>query len=108
MPRGRSCQPEVEMRAADRAGNPEFPGFSIGLIMPNKIADQRVLDREDRIALEIWVGAVENMRRHRFVAVGGDNEMDMRRPPRMTPGRLQHMADRPIRRDRVVDPHYRA
>src|SRR5271165_4354360 len=46
------------------------------------------------------------MRRHRLVAVGGDDEVDVRRAPGMAPGCAQHPTDRAVGRDRVVDrPH---
>src|SRR5690348_158255 len=105
--RCRRGQVEIELRGVVRTRDAEPAGLGIGFLMLCEIADQRVLDREHRIALQILVGAVEDMRRDRLVTVGGHDKMDMRRPPGMAPGCLQHAADRPVRWDRVVDRQYR-
>src|SRR5207302_7004441 len=104
----RGGQAEVEFGGVVRSRNAEPLGLGIGLLMLCEIADQGVLDREYRIALQILVGTVENMRRDRLVAVGRHDEMNMGGPPGMPPGRLQHAAHRPVRRDRVVDRQHRA
>src|SRR5438067_3756887 len=106
--RRRGGQAEIEFGGAVRSRNAELLGLGIGLFMLCEIADQAVLDREDRVALQILVGTVEDVRCDRLVAVRRYDEVNMRGPPRMPPGRLQHAANRPVRWDRVVDRQHRA
>ena len=96
------------MRGVKRRLDPGPARQRIGLLMPGEIADQRIFDREHRIALQIGVGAVEDVGGDLLVTLGRYDEMNMRRPPGVTAGRLQHPAHGPVRRDRVVDRQYRA
>src|SRR5438477_4523795 len=96
-------QMKIEFGGIEGPGDAEPARFRIWLLVLGEIADQRVLDREHRIALQILVGSIEDMRRDRLVALGRYDKMNMRWPPGMPPGRLQHAPDRPVRRDGVVD-----
>jgi hypothetical protein len=62
-------QTEIEFRSVERRLDVEPNGLVVAAVMPSEIADQRVLDREDRVAAEILVAAVENVRCDRVVAV---------------------------------------
>src|SRR5581483_4546220 len=63
-PAGCRLQAEIELGGVERAGDaaPCRLGFAL---VAHEVADQRVLDRKHRVAAEIRVGAVEDMRRHR-------------------------------------------
>src|SRR5262249_39887334 len=58
---------EVEIGGQERRLDAEPLGLRGRAVMPDKVADQRILDRKDRIGTEVFVGPIENMRRHRLV-----------------------------------------
>ena len=66
----RLLEMEIELGGVVGRFDTEPGRFAAAGLVPHEITDQRILDREDRVAAEILVAPVENVRRHRLVAVG--------------------------------------
>src|SRR5689334_7228131 len=64
--------------------------------------DERVLDAEDDVAVEIGVALDEEMRRERLVSFRRDDEVEMRRTHRVAAHRVQDRAHRSIGRYRIA------
>src|SRR5580704_6102545 len=79
---------------------PRGPPRIAGLV-GGQIPQQRGLDREYGVTVDVLALPVEDVRRYRPVARGAHDHVDVRWPPGMPPGRCQHVADRPVVRDRV-------
>src|SRR5947209_9705511 len=69
LPRG-LFETEIELGGVVGRFDAEAGRFAASGLVPHEIADQRILDREHRVAAEILVAAVENVRRDRLIAVG--------------------------------------
>src|SRR5258708_27026900 len=69
LPRG-WLEAEIEFGGAVGRLDAESGRFATAGLVPHEIADQRILDSEDRITPEVLVAAVEDVRRDRLVAVG--------------------------------------
>src|SRR5580704_2140283 len=69
LPRG-LLEAEIEFGGAVGRLDAESGRFAAAGLVPHEIADQRVLDREDRITAQVLVAAVEDVRRDRLVTVG--------------------------------------
>ena len=67
----------------------------------DEVPQQRGLDREHRVRVEVGALRVEDMGRDFFVARSADDHVEMRRPPRVASGRLEHVTDRAVVGDRV-------
>src|SRR5260370_37360917 len=93
---------EAEMELGGVVGRFDAePGrFAAAGFVSLEVADQRILDREYRVAAEILVAPVEDVRRDRLVAVGRNDEVNVRRAPRMAAGRAQHRSDGPVGKER--------
>ena len=69
------CRLKVKVELGRQEGrvDAEPPGLTpegaVTAVVPHEVADQRILDRKDRIAAEVFVGPIENVRRHRLVAL---------------------------------------
>src|SRR5437016_8981797 len=59
---------EVEIGGEERWLDAEPSGFGGRAVVPHEVADQGILDREHRIAAEVLVSSVEDVRRHRLIA----------------------------------------
>ena len=63
--------------------------------------DQLGLDRAGDVAVEVVAGVDEQLGDQRLVALGADDQVDVRRAPRAPAGGGGHLARRPVERDRV-------
>ena len=63
--------------------------------------DQLGLDRAGDVAVQVVAGVDEQLGDQRLVALGADDQVDVRRAPRAPVGGGGHLAGRPVERDRV-------
>src|SRR5580704_14674329 len=67
-----------------------------------EVNDQRLLDGEDRVRVDVLAAGHEDVRGQVAVAGRGDDEVDVRRAERVPPGRGEQLPDRAIGGNRVV------
>ena len=79
--------------------SPTIPVRPLGIVgrALDELAQQRRLDREDRVGVQVVALLVEDVRHDRAIAGRAHDRVDVRRPPRVTSGRVEH-PPRPARR----------
>ena len=71
--------------------------------MAHDLADQRLLDAKDDVAVEVRIAGREDVGRHRLVAVCGDHKVHVGRAHQRPAHRPDQLTDRTILRNRVRD-----
>ena len=79
-------QGDVEVHRAERVGQPDLGGPS-RVVDLRELADQALLDPEDGVGVDVRVAGDEQVRGHRPVARGSDEEVHVRRPVGVPAGR---------------------
>src|SRR4051812_4506662 len=97
-------QAKVIIKPAPGACSPIRSAAGIAL---RELHDQGAFNPEYRIAAKVRAIRRVELRDECLVTLSRDHEMDMRGPEGMAPRRVQHLAHRTVRRDRVLGRHDR-
>ena len=95
-----TLQDDIDIDCVPEALDPCWCTFDRRIMLDER-SHQRLLDAENNVRFEIGARRVEDVGGHRGEAACTDDQVQVRRPPRMSPGRREHLPDGPVVRDRV-------